>query len=54
MEQRFLLEAEGVRFKGKRVDLRSFEFQFGNERSKSKLKSRRARATAKVTASIQV
>jgi len=27
-EQRFLLEAEGVRFKGRRVDLTSFEHRF--------------------------
>ena len=52
MEQRFLLEAEGIRFKGKRVDLKSFEFQFGNQRGKSKLKSRRTKATAKVTTRI--
>ena len=29
MEQRFLLESEGIRFKGKNVDLKSFEFRFG-------------------------
>jgi hypothetical protein len=28
MEQRFLLEAEGVRFKGRRVDLEQFEHRF--------------------------
>jgi methylated-DNA-protein-cysteine methyltransferase-like protein len=28
LEQRFLLEAEGVRFKGRRVDLREFEHRF--------------------------
>lgn len=28
IEQRFLLEAEGVRFKGRRVDLREFEHRF--------------------------
>ena len=28
MEQRFLLEAEGVRFKGRRVDLKQFEHRF--------------------------
>jgi methylated-DNA-protein-cysteine methyltransferase-like protein len=27
-EQRFLLEAEGVRFKGRSVDLRTFEYHF--------------------------
>ncbi len=28
MEQRFLLEAEGVRFRGRRVDMKSFEHRF--------------------------
>ncbi|HVP55098.1 MAG TPA: MGMT family protein [Candidatus Eisenbacteria bacterium] len=28
LEQRFLLEAEGVRFRGKRVDLAAFEHKF--------------------------
>lgn len=28
-EQRFLLEAEGVRFKGRRVDMATYEHQFG-------------------------
>src|SRR5689334_2339725 len=28
LEQRFLLEAEGVRFRGRRVDMREFEFHF--------------------------
>jgi len=28
LEQRFLLQAEGVRFKGQRVDLREFEHRF--------------------------
>ncbi len=28
MEQRFLLEAEGVRFKGRRVDMKVFEYRF--------------------------
>ena len=28
LEQRFLLQAEGVRFKGRRVDLREFEHRF--------------------------
>jgi methylated-DNA-protein-cysteine methyltransferase-like protein len=28
LEQRFLLEAEGVRFKGRRVDLSTFEHKF--------------------------
>jgi len=28
LEQRFLLESEGVRFRGKRVDMRNFEHRF--------------------------
>ncbi len=28
MEQRFLLQSEGVRFRGKRVDLKAFEYRF--------------------------
>jgi methylated-DNA-protein-cysteine methyltransferase related protein len=28
MEQRFLLEAEGVRFRGRRVDMKAHEFKF--------------------------
>jgi methylated-DNA-protein-cysteine methyltransferase related protein len=28
MEQRFLLEAEGVRFRGRKVDMRQFEHRF--------------------------
>jgi methylated-DNA-protein-cysteine methyltransferase-like protein len=34
MEQRFLLETEGVRFKGKRVDLREYEHHFSTARAK--------------------
>jgi methylated-DNA-protein-cysteine methyltransferase-like protein len=34
LEQRFLLEAEGVRFRGRRVDLAAFEHRFsGRQRS---------------------
>lgn len=29
LEQRFRLESEGVRFRGKRVDMRNFEHRFG-------------------------
>ena len=29
LEQRFLLESEGVRFRGKRVDMKNFEHRFG-------------------------
>ena len=35
MEQRFLLEAEGVRFKGRRVDLKEFEHRFPAARPKA-------------------
>ena len=35
MEQRFLLEAEGVRFKGRRVDLREYEHHFPAVRPKT-------------------
>jgi len=34
LEQRFLLEAEGVRFKGRRVDLRQFEHRLPASRGK--------------------
>ena len=38
-EQRFLLEAEGVRFKGRRVDLASYEHHFlGKRRKDSSMK----------------
>jgi methylated-DNA-protein-cysteine methyltransferase related protein len=39
MEQRFLLEAEGVRFRGRRVDLREFEHRFSNRNPKLGAKS---------------
>ena len=32
LEQRFLLQAEGVRFRGKRVDMAAFEYQFPRAR----------------------
>jgi methylated-DNA-protein-cysteine methyltransferase related protein len=32
LEQRFLLEAEGVRFRGRRVDLSAFEHRFAKPR----------------------
>ena len=34
LEQRFLLESEGVRFRGKRVDMRNFEHRFEKARGK--------------------
>lgn len=32
MEQRFRLAAEGVRFRGRRVDMKLFEFKFARKR----------------------
>jgi methylated-DNA-protein-cysteine methyltransferase-like protein len=32
IEQRFRLEAEGVRFRGRRVDMKNHEFKFGRVR----------------------
>jgi len=32
MEQRFRLEAEGVRFRGKKVDMKAYEFRFPKRR----------------------
>jgi len=34
MEQRFRLEAEGVRFRGKKVDMKAHEFRFPKRRSR--------------------
>jgi methylated-DNA-protein-cysteine methyltransferase related protein len=36
MEQRFRLEAEGVRFRGRRVDLKAHEWKFGRSRRAGK------------------
>src|SRR4051812_26645446 len=36
LEQRFLLEAEGVRFRGRRVDMAAFEHRFQLARQKPK------------------
>ena len=35
MEQRFLLESEGVRFKGRQVDLKEFEHRFPSRAKKA-------------------
>jgi methylated-DNA-protein-cysteine methyltransferase related protein len=35
MEQRFLLETEGIRFRGRRVDMNAFEHRFGRVGSKT-------------------
>ena len=34
MEQRFRLEAEGVRFRGKKVNMKAHEFRFAKRRSR--------------------
>ncbi|MGA7400773.1 MAG: MGMT family protein [Candidatus Sulfotelmatobacter sp.] len=36
MEQRFRLESEGVRFRGRRVDMKAHEFKFGRGRAAKK------------------
>ncbi len=36
IEQRFRLESEGVRFRGKRVDMKNYEFKFAKPRKKKK------------------
>jgi hypothetical protein len=40
MEQRFLLQAEGVRFKGRRVDMAVFEHHFARRRAVMQAKFR--------------
>jgi len=44
LQQRTLLELEGIRFKGSRVDMKRFEFRFGTPVAKSD--SRRNRKTS--------
>jgi len=36
LEQRFRLEAEGVRFRGKRVDMKTFEYKFPRQTTRRK------------------
>jgi methylated-DNA-protein-cysteine methyltransferase-like protein len=36
LEQRFLLESEGVRFRGRKIDLRAHAHEFGKARKKTK------------------
>ena len=43
LEQRFRLEAEGVRFHGKRVDMRNFEHKFGKTSRKASASKGRSR-----------
>jgi methylated-DNA-protein-cysteine methyltransferase related protein len=40
LEQRFLLEAEGVRFRGKKVDMKAFEYRFGHADGKAQTAAR--------------
>jgi methylated-DNA-protein-cysteine methyltransferase-like protein len=40
MEQRFLLETEGVRFRGRRVNMAAFEHKFRPNRAVARKKSR--------------
>ncbi len=39
LEQRFLLESEGVRFRGRRVDMKAFEHRFGCAGTKPAVKA---------------
>ncbi len=41
LEQRFLLEAEGVRFRGRKVNMREFEHRFGRTGRKSSTDTRK-------------
>jgi len=43
MEQRFLLETEGVRFRGRRVDLREYEHRFATPKRQRARRSAAAR-----------
>ena len=36
LEQRFRLESEGVAFRGRRVDMKRFEFKFSGKKKRSK------------------
>lgn len=43
MEQRFLLEVEGVRFKGRRVNLDEFEHRFASPKRKTSVRPTKTR-----------
>src|SRR5271165_4135797 len=47
LEQRFLLEAEGVRFRGRKVNIREFEHRFGRTGRKSSTDARKERLPRK-------
>jgi methylated-DNA-protein-cysteine methyltransferase-like protein len=40
IEQRLRLEAEGVRFRGRRVDMKQSEWKFGREKAAKKRRAR--------------
>ena len=48
LEQRFLLESEGVRFRGRRVDMKAFEHRFGRVKTKMPVRASKTAVTAKV------
>ncbi len=45
LEQRFLLEGEGVRFKGRRVDLSAFEHRFASKKAAKPASKKRIKAS---------
>ncbi len=47
MEQRFLLESEGVRFRGRRVDMKVFEHRFQRRKAKVPVQARKQRLRRK-------
>ncbi len=47
MEQRFLLESEGVRFRGRRVDMMVFEHRFERRKTKVPVQARKQRIRRK-------
>ena len=47
MEQRFLLESEGVRFRGRRVDMKVFEHRFERRKTKVPVQARKQRLRRK-------
>ena len=47
LEQRFLLESEGVRFRGRRVDMKGFEHRFGRAGAKAASKAGKQRLPRK-------
>lgn len=47
LEQRFLLQAEGVRFRGRRVDLQEFEHHFGKRLARPKVTVSKAKSATR-------